>query len=529
MLEQLARLKALKDDIEAGVSFSMHTGGTPSSLAYDDLVDEIEDYYENNIQGNEANNLDFQLASIPGIPAEVKKEYQQAMQTTVSILADMSANNNKIGQGTFQSNNDILFVSRGISVERNTQRAFSAAWCLVSVQSLTGSEDITTASRMFEQCTSLVHVDVSNYFKNGNCTNISLMFYNTQGVKYIDTRLWNLEKVTTASAPFCMCLRSKIDLPDCNVAGYSGYKMLNIPLCRDISSMFNNSCCYDTSAGDGLPTKLYIKAPTTENPNKSGYYVEASGVLRAIETNHANINTATNNANTVNSYLQEVVLDMAISNISRKDATGNGRGGMFEGRNQLRYVKITDTSHMRNACQMFCFCRALVTVEGLNLSSLYLSASEILSYGDTQLNANETFAVLVNYTFRKCTSLVNCEITGTIYKSGIDLTDCTSLSKASLVSFLAALYNWDANVENKTTDDQSHVFIIGDGLTETYVDYEKMEYVAYCVEPPEENGSPMYTLDDFISPQGDMYNDGEYLVEALIYRANSRYDWSIEP
>lgn len=70
-----------------------------------------------------------------------------------------------------------------------------------------------------------------------------------------------------------------------------------------------------------------------------------------------------------------------------------------------------------------------------------------------------------------CVSLVDCELGGTLYKSGVDLRPCAKLSARSLYTWAAALYDWTSNPEGKTTDDTNHTLYLTDAQQTTLQDY----------------------------------------------------------
>lgn len=70
-----------------------------------------------------------------------------------------------------------------------------------------------------------------------------------------------------------------------------------------------------------------------------------------------------------------------------------------------------------------------------------------------------------------CTSLTDCELGGTLYKSGVDLRLCTKLSARSLYTWVNALYDWSNNPEEKTTNDTNHTLYLTDAQQTTLMGY----------------------------------------------------------
>ena len=112
---------------------------------------------------------------------------------------------------------------------------------------------------------------------------------------------------------------------------------------------------------------------------------------------------------------------------------------------------------------MFKNCTSLKSIIGLDLSGLCLGDAYCSQDVKEWLSENSNYApsdFLVDDIFKNCTNLVDCELQGTLYKSGIDLRTCTKLSEQSLKSFISALYDWKTNSEKKNTDDTSHSLLL---------------------------------------------------------------------
>lgn len=109
---------------------------------------------------------------------------------------------------------------------------------------------------------------------------------------------------------------------------------------------------------------------------------------------------------------------------------------------------IFDVFRPRVITHTFYGCSNLERIQGLDLSNLVLSSSELL-LGFNALS-NTTL-----YAFAKCSKLADCILEGTLYKSNIDMSYCP-LNLDTQISWINALYDWKTNPENKTTDDASH-------------------------------------------------------------------------
>ena len=109
---------------------------------------------------------------------------------------------------------------------------------------------------------------------------------------------------------------------------------------------------------------------------------------------------------------------------------------------------IFDVFRPRVIMQTFYSCSNLERIQGLDLSNLVLSSSELL------LGYNDLSKTTL-YAFVKCSNLADCILEGTLYKSNLDMSYCP-LNLDTQISWINALYDWNTNPESKTTDDTSH-------------------------------------------------------------------------
>ncbi len=107
-------------------------------------------------------------------------------------------------------------------------------------------------------------------------------------------------------------------------------------------------------------------------------------------------------------------------------------------------------------------CSSLQSIDGLCLSGLYLDLSDGITE-ETYVNSN---------VLALPSSLVDCELQGTLYRSGLDLRNCTKLSAKSLFTWVAALYDWETNEESKTTIDSEHILYLTASQQSTLEEYE---------------------------------------------------------
>ena len=94
---------------------------------------------------------------------------------------------------------------------------------------------------------------------------------------------------------------------------------------------------------------------------------------------------------------------------------------------------------------LFYGCSLLTTIIGLSFKSVNASVSEM---------------------FTGCSALTDCKYDGTLYVTGIDLSPCSSLSAESLYTWVASLYDWEANSESKTSTSTTHTLT----MSQTQID-----------------------------------------------------------
>lgn len=138
-------------------------------------------------------------------------------------------------------------------------------------------------------------------------------------------------------------------------------------------------------------------------------------------------------------------------------------GSTFSGCSALETVIILEKCTLKTFGGMFDGCEMLRDVVGLDLSALRLTRKDI--------GYQPYFKNITNYAFSDCVSLVDCELGGTLYKSGVDLRPCAKLSARSLYTWAAALYDWTSNPEGKATDDTDHTLYLTDAQQTTLMDY----------------------------------------------------------
>lgn len=227
---------------------------------------------------------------------------------------------------------------------------------------------------------------------------------------------------------------AKVILPDINysnVTDISGMLAYNSYLTLDMTPMDGHSLKpvkIDNNSGNWISTVPHIILPTSTlslyfPKLEVGPYVLGINAPE-VECIHTSLPMIDTNATTLK----------------------NDQGYEFTGCKAKEI--IFDVFRPRVIMRTFYGCSNLERIQGLDLSNLVLSSSELLP----------GFNVLSNttvYAFALCSKLADCILEGTLYKSNIDMSYCP-LNLDTQISWINALYDWKTNPESKTTDDTSH-------------------------------------------------------------------------
>lgn len=252
-----------------------------------------------------------------------------------------------------------------------------------------------------------------------------------------DFRFLDGSPITSMSRTFSSLANvrpAKVILPDINydnVSNISGMLAYNKYLTLDMTPMDGHSLKPDkieTHVGNWIYTVPHIILPTSTLslyfPNlQVGPYVLSINAPE-VECIHTSLPKIDTNATTLK----------------------NNQGYEFKGCKAKEI--IFDAFRPRVITQTFYGCSNLERIQGLDLSNLVLSSSELL----TGFNALSNTTL---YAFALCSNLADCILEGTLYKSNIDMSYCP-LNLDTQISWINALYDWKTNPESKTTDDTSH-------------------------------------------------------------------------
>ena len=384
----------------------------------------------------------------------------------------------------------------------NANDAMASCASLVAVWSISLPK-ATSCARMFSNCRSLKKVN----FAEGSLadvTSINGMFGGCSSLPSVTFPAGSLTKLTDASTAFSSCASlTSVSFPEGSLAeltaagnmfnACSSLTALTFPeggleKLKDGTGMFNGctvlaSLRIQAESMSGLSkadSMFYGCGSLTADPLAS---IDLSGVtsMRNAYTNCSSM-TSFNHPETVNAAsfngafkqcAKMTSVTLGASAWREIPASAIATNCCFESCKSLTDVTfVGGAASMADADKMFYNCAALKSVKGLDLSGLILSQSEIAeSSALTAAVIEQIFSRITASTFYACSLLEECELSGTLYKSGINLRPCVKLSAKSLYTWVAALYDWATNADGKTTDDTDHVLYMTAAQQETLLAY----------------------------------------------------------
>lgn len=310
---------------------------------------------------------------------------------------------------------------------------------------------VTNANYIFYNCTNLSQIKISDFtsLKSGEyafckCQNLTSLSFS------------DLAALTSGSYMFQDCVKLKIpselSLPVlsngswmfCNCKQID-FIQLNLPELTDGRSMFSGCSSLNSISITGL-SKLSLCASMFLNCTalKSVEVTDLPKLTSAIDF-FATCTQLTS--------LSELYLPLL------KDATR-----MFLNCYKLSSISFKTGSLVKTNVffRTFDQCLSLARINGLCLAGVYLDLSSNIT--------SETYLTAIKLSLPS--SLTDCELQGTLYRSGFTLVECPNLSAASLFSWVAALYDWETNEESKTTIDSDHTLYLTSAQLSTLEEYE---------------------------------------------------------
>ncbi len=410
--------------------------------AYDSFVQALTNYNIGKLDVKIA-----ELSSLEGaeLPNEVKAIILNSIKNTASTISSVTT----IGVSTFEGSSIVYLPTLEVSGETVTACCKNCSM-LICVEPLDFSS-VKYGGEMFYNCIHLKRLLISDLssLKTG-----ARSFFNCASLATISFS--DLSSLTDGTSMFSGCYSLKdftiSDLPVLRAGYYmfsQCYSLTNLQL--DVPSLIN---------GEGMFLGCSsLKSLTLSGLSKltnGGSMFRGCGSLEKLTFDSLQ---SVVNANTMfyGCYKLASLDELYFPLIGSANF-------MFQLCTSLSSIVFKEGSFAvaQSLYGIFSGCTKLKSVVGLQLSGLYLDYSSGVSESNYQKAVNLSLPSV----------LTDCELQGTLYRSGLSLTNCPNLSAASLFSWVAALYDWETNPESKTTIDADHTLYITSTQLSTLEEHE---------------------------------------------------------
>lgn len=414
-------LARLRDGAAAQRRAMAAVKGTVSSLYadYADLCAAAEDSYKGDLDAALQASKDD--ADYP-MPPEVVGWLEDAVRGTAEELASASP-----GPSAFLGSS-LCHVPPMAAGAASLSSCFSGCEALVTA----GPLDVTgaaTTGYLFNGCLALRAAELT-----GRCESASanFMFYNCGLLEVVD-----LTAVTFRSAPAQRMLSGCVSLRRAALAPGSTFS--------NCYAMLSN--CAALEAVENLDTGAM-----------GGSLYAAFNGCSSLSIDFENLSGGVTN-------LQSAFHMSGLRSV-RVSTAGVAAGSMAhlaDACPSLTSVELVGgTAMATSAYAMFDGCASLASVSGLDLSGLKIK------FGVNDV----THEMGLGRLLAGCPVLTDCRLSGTLYKGGLDLRGAPLLDAPSLLSFAAALYDWDADPDGVETSDTEFVVYMSPAQQEALRAYD---------------------------------------------------------
>lgn len=442
-MDILIEIKKLANHKVATVT-SWKTISGNSYSDYDDLITAVTDYQIGKL---DAKLSELQTVEGAEMPYAAKEALLNAVKNTASIVNAIESLTASVFEGT-----EIVYLPTK-KVESDTMSACCKnCRMLICVEPLDLSS-IADFSYTFYNCTNLKKVIIPDL---SSVTKGAYAFYGCASLNSIPFQDLSLLKDGTAMFARCKNLSefNISDLPKLSegssmFASCSSLKslQLSLPVLYNGSSMFSGCSSIESLELSDLPNLA----------NGSSMFNGCSRLSNLTLGSLTKLSYAANMFFGCSSLTS--IEGLYVPSIASADS-------MFASCSSVVSISFKDGSLVSalSFFSTFAYCKKIQSVVGLRLSGVCLD----LSSGTIKTSENYQRAIQISLP----SSLIDCELQGTLYRSGFTLTGCPNLSAASLFSWVAALYDWETNEESKTTIDSDHTLYLTSEQLATLEEYE---------------------------------------------------------
>jgi len=235
------------------------------------------------------------------------------------------------------------------------------------------TNNITSMGYMFSRCSSLINIDLSN-FNTNNVTDMGFMFWGCSSLINVDLSNFNTNNLTNMRNMFDGCSSlTNIDLSNFNTNNLTNMRSMfnecssltNI----DLSNFNTNNVTDMKYAFNRCSSLINIDLSNFNNNNVTDMGFMFSGCSSLTNINLSNFNT--NNVTDMNAMFFgcSSLTNIDLSNFNTINVTG--MGCMFSGCSSLININLSNfnTNKVTNMVWMFCDCSSLTNIDLSNFNT----------------------------------------------------------------------------------------------------------------------------------------------------------------
>ena len=342
------------------------------------------------------------LLSTSNSPAPIYGNMDGTTWRVSTIASMINANPNSVGMFKASWHSDIQdYLPRLSTIDFgngfNTANVTNMMGMFEGCSSLTSLDlsnfntaNVTGMSRMFYDCTSLTSLDVSN-FNTSNVTDMSSMFYNCYGLTSLDVSSFNTSNVTNMSGMFMGCILTSLDLSNFNTENVTDMSYM-FYYCSSLTSLdlsnFNTSNVTNMVAMfDGCSglTSLDLSNFNTANVTDMSWMFSACHSLTSLDL--SNFNTANVTDMSRMFYACHSLTSLNLSNFNTVNVTS--MDWMFSVCSSLASLNLSsfNTENVENMNYMFFECSSLTSLDLHNFYTENVSDMYMMFYNCNNLTS----------------------------------------------------------------------------------------------------------------------------------------------
>ena len=249
---------------------------------------------------------------------------------------------------------------------------------------------LTKTNHMFENCSSLISIDLSN-FNIQNVNNMEKMFYGCSSLTSIDLSNFNTQNVTNIKYMFYGCSSltcinlsninsQNVTYMDSMFSGCSSLTSINLSNINTQNVTYMDNMFKDCSS----LTSIDLSNFNTQNVISMEYMFSGCLFLTSIDLSKFNTQKVTNMSGMF--YGCSSLLDIDLSNFNTQNVTN--MDSMFSGCSSLTHLDLSNfnTKNVINMYSMFHQCSSLSSINLSNFNTQNVIAMDFMFYGCSSLS-----------------------------------------------------------------------------------------------------------------------------------------------